>query len=68
MGYESIGMAGSLEIITKPHVSFKAVISWSSKKEEPSCSDEATTSSSSFCVVAGVTTTTSVTKTKFHRC
>jgi hypothetical protein len=29
MGYEAIGMAGSLEKIIQPHVSFKSVISWS---------------------------------------
>jgi len=39
VGYEAIGMVGSLEKIIKPHVSFQAVISWSpsssdGKKEE----------------------------------
>lgn len=34
VGYEAIGMVGSLEKIIKPHVSFQAVISWS-----PSSSD-----------------------------
>ncbi len=29
MGYEAIGMAGSLEKIIQPHVSFQSVISWS---------------------------------------